>query len=134
LASFYTLLYSHRVRRKEEDKLWWAPSHKGNFDVRSLYKILACKDAFPFPWKSIWRTQVPSNVALLFFPAWLAAIAKILTMYNLKKRHVTVVIGAACANKMWSQWTFFFLLHCKVACALWNAIFNRFGMSWVMLN
>jgi hypothetical protein len=24
------------------------------------------------------------------------------------------------------------LLHCEVACALWNAIFSRFGLSWVM--
>jgi hypothetical protein len=24
------------------------------------------------------------------------------------------------------------LLHCEVACALWNAFFRRFGLSWVM--
>jgi hypothetical protein len=26
------------------------------------------------------------------------------------------------------------LLHCEVACVLWNAIFSCFGMSWVMPN
>jgi hypothetical protein len=24
------------------------------------------------------------------------------------------------------------LLHCEVACVLWNAIFSRFSLSWVM--
>ena len=24
------------------------------------------------------------------------------------------------------------LLHCKVACVLWNTIFSRVGLSWVM--
>jgi hypothetical protein len=38
LASFYTLLYSSRVRREGEDKLSWALSHKGKFDVGSFYK------------------------------------------------------------------------------------------------
>jgi hypothetical protein len=57
LASFYSL-YSLRTRREgEEDKLWWAPSYKGKFDIRSFY-ILACKEASPFPLKSTWRTKV----------------------------------------------------------------------------
>jgi hypothetical protein len=53
LASFYTLLYSHRERREGDDKLWWVPSYKGKFDARSFYKVLACKDVGSFPWKSI---------------------------------------------------------------------------------
>jgi hypothetical protein len=24
------------------------------------------------------------------------------------------------------------LLHCEIACAIWNPFFNRFGLSWVM--
>jgi hypothetical protein len=56
LASFYTSLYSHKMSREGEDKIWWVPSNKGNFDVRSLYNILASKEAIPFPWKSVWHT------------------------------------------------------------------------------
>jgi hypothetical protein len=63
LTSFYPLLYSHRVRREGEDKLWWVPSHKEKFDVRSFYRVIDCKDDVPFPWKSIWRTKVPLKVA-----------------------------------------------------------------------
>jgi hypothetical protein len=106
LVSFYTLLYSIRVRREGEDKLWWAPSHKGKFDVRSFYKFHACKDDVPFPWKSIWRTKVP--LKLTFF-VWSAALGKILSMDFLGKKHVI-----------------------EVAWALWNVVFSRFGLSWVM--
>jgi hypothetical protein len=81
LASFFTLLYSYNVRQGGEDKLWWAPSHKGIFDV-SFSRVLACKDGFPFPWKSIWWTKVPLRVT---FFAWLAALGKILTMDNISK-------------------------------------------------
>jgi len=61
LASFFTLLYSIRVRSEGDDKLWWTPSHKGKFDVSSFYKVLACKEKASFPWRSIWRTKVPLN-------------------------------------------------------------------------
>jgi hypothetical protein len=67
LTSFYTLLYSIRVRREGEDKLWWAPSRKGEFDVRSFYRVLVCIDDVHFPWKSIWRTNAPLKVVFYFF-------------------------------------------------------------------
>jgi hypothetical protein len=54
LASFFTLLYSIRVRSEGDDKLWWTPSHKGKFDVSSFYKVLACNEEASVPWKSIW--------------------------------------------------------------------------------
>jgi hypothetical protein len=66
LASFFTLLYSIRVRREGKDKLWWTRSHIENFYVRSLYKVLGCKDEAPFHWKSIWQPKVPLKVAFLF--------------------------------------------------------------------
>lgn len=69
------VLASIRVRREGEDKVWWAPSHKGKFDVRSFYKVLPCKDEVLFPWKSIWHTTVPLKAAFFFFFffAWSAA-------------------------------------------------------------
>jgi hypothetical protein len=77
LASFFTLLYAHGVRRDRGDKLWWTLSHKGMFNVSSFYRVLACKDGFPFCWKSIWWTKV-------------ILIGKILTMDNLRKRREDV--------------------------------------------
>jgi hypothetical protein len=53
LASFYTLLYSYRMSREGEDKIWWVPSSKGKFNVRSFYNILVSKEVGQFSWKSI---------------------------------------------------------------------------------
>jgi hypothetical protein len=95
LASLFTFLYSIRVRREGKDKLWWAPSHIGKFDVKSFYRVIACKDEAHFPWKSIWWTKVPLKLA---FFAWSAALGKILFMDNLRKRHV-IMIDKCCMCK-----------------------------------
>jgi hypothetical protein len=88
LASFFTLFYSIRVRSEGDDKLWWTPSYIGKFDVSSFYKVLACKEEVSFPGRSIWRTKVPLKVA---FFAWSAVLRKILTLDNLRKRHIIVI-------------------------------------------
>jgi len=125
LASFFSLLYSSRVDREGEDQLWWSPSHKGKFDVRSFYRALACKEAVHFPWKSIWRTKVPLKVT---FFAWAATLRKILTLDNLKKKCV-IVIDKCCMCKMNGEFVDRLLLHCEVARPLWNAIFCCFSLS-----
>jgi hypothetical protein len=90
-----------------------------------LYKILAYKETAHFPWKSIWRTKVPLKVA---FFAWAAALVKILTLDNLRKRQV-IVIDRCCMCKKNGESVDHLLLHCEVACVLWNAIFSRFSLS-----
>jgi hypothetical protein len=127
-ASFFRVLYSVRVRREGEDKLWWVPSKRGLFVVRSFYSVLVCNDGFHFPWKSVWRTKVPLRVA---FFAWSAALGKILTMDNLRKRHV-IVVDRCCMCKRNGESVDHLLLHCEVAGALWDVFFSRFGLSWVM--
>lgn len=57
-----------------------------------------------------------------FFFAWSASLEKILTMDNLKKRHVIVVDG--CFHKRNGESVDHILLYCEVSCALWNAIFT----------
>jgi hypothetical protein len=72
-ASFFNLLYSYRVRREDEDKLWWVLQKKGCSCVSSFYRVLVCNDGILFSWKSIWWTKVPLRVA---FFAWSAALEK----------------------------------------------------------
>jgi hypothetical protein len=132
LASFFTLLYSIKLHRDGEDKLWWSPSRKGKFDVRSFYKTLAYKEIFFFylfflPWKSIWQTKAPLKVA---FFTWTIALGKILTLDNLSKRQV-IVINRCCMCKKYRESVDHLLLHYEFTCILWNAIFCPFSLSWV---
>jgi hypothetical protein len=128
LTSFFTLLYSISLDRDGEDKLWWSPSRKVKFDVIFFYKSLAFKETSYFPWKSIWHTKVPLKVA---FQAWAAALGKILTVDNLRKRRV-IVIDRCCMCKKSGESVDHLFFHCDAACVLWNAIFSRFSLSWVM--
>jgi hypothetical protein len=128
LASFFTLLYSIRVRSVGDGKLWWTPSHKGKFVVYSFYKVLTCKEEDPFHWRSIWRTKFPLKVT---FFTWSVVLGKMLTLDNLRKRHV-IVIDRCYMCKMNGETVDHLLLHCEVARVLWNAIFSRFSLSWVM--
>jgi hypothetical protein len=54
-------------------------------------------------------------------------------MDNFRKWHV-VVIDRCCMCKRNKESVDHIFLHCEVACALWNAFFSRFGLSWVMPN
>jgi hypothetical protein len=65
------------------------------------------------------------------FFAWTATQGKILTLDNLRKKGV-IVIDRCCMCKLNGESVDHLLLHCEVACALWNAIFSRFSLSWVM--
>jgi hypothetical protein len=114
LTSFFTLLYSISLDCDGEDKLLWSPSRIGKFDVRSFYKSLAFKETSHFPWKSIWRTKVPLKVA---FFAWAAGLGKILTVDNLRKRHV-IVIDRCCMCKKNGESVDHLILHCDAACVL----------------
>jgi hypothetical protein len=93
-----------------------------------LDSVLTHNVVHPFPWKSIWRTKAPVKVA---FFAWSAALGKILTIDNLRKRHV-IVIDRCCMCKRQGESVDHLLLHCETACALWDTILSRFGLSWVM--
>jgi len=75
------------------------------FDVRSFYSVLVYNDGIPFSWKNIWWTKVPLRVS---FFAWSADLRKILTMDNLRKRHIIVVDRCCCVRGMCSLWTIFF--------------------------
>jgi hypothetical protein len=100
------------MRWKGENKLWWVPSKKGLFDVKSFYCVMGCHDGFRFPWKSVWRTKVPLMVA---FFVWSAALGKILTMENLGKWHVIVVDRCCMCKKKNGESMDHLLIHSEVA-------------------
>jgi hypothetical protein len=128
LALFYRCLYACKLRGDGKDKLWWMPSRKGIFEVKSYYRALSPRWSFSFTWKSVWRSQAPPRVA---FFVWTAARSRILTLDNLGRRGMVVV------NRCWlcekeGESVDHLLLHCGTASELWNAFFVRFGLCWVM--
>jgi hypothetical protein len=129
LASFYSCLYLFKFRGHLEDKLWWIPSSKGFFEVSTFYRVLSPPGSISFPWKGIWRTKAPPRVT---FFAWTAARSKILTIDNIRQGGMIVVNRWLCESDEESM--DHLLLHCGVAYALWNVIFSRFGLCWVMLG
>jgi hypothetical protein len=84
-SSFFNLLYSIRLRLGVEDKLCWTPSKIGLFEVRSFYNVLIPHNSAPFSWRSTQWSKIPLRVA---FFVWLAALRKILTMDNLRRRNL----------------------------------------------
>jgi hypothetical protein len=117
---FFRVLYLARVRREGNEKLWWAPSKKELFGVKSFYSAMGCHDGVRFLWKSVWRTKVLLGVA--FFD-WLVVLGKILTMDNLQRWHVIVVYWC-CLCKKNGESMDHLLLYCEVVCAIWNLFFS----------
>jgi hypothetical protein len=128
VLSFSERLYSSLVRNGEGDKLVWNPSKRGLFEVKSYYEVLIRKNDPSFSWKNIWHVKALTRVA---FFVWSAALGKILTHDNLRKRNV-VVIEWCCMCKKNGESMDRLLLHCEVAHDLWSYIFSLFGIEWVM--
>lgn len=127
-VSFYRLLYSVRLRREGIDRLWLIPFKRGLFGVKSFYNVLVCLDGIRFPWKNVWMTKVSLRAA---FFVWSTALGKILTLDNLYKRNVIVMDWYIMCKRNWES-TDHLLLHCEVACTMWNVFFKHYGLSWVM--
>jgi hypothetical protein len=113
-VSFFQALHSVKVSRGSEDKLWWVSSKKGLFKVKSFFYSLACSRSSRFPWRSVWHTQATLRDA---FFVWSIAISKILTLNNLRKRHI-IVINRCYMCKKTGEIIDHLLLHCNVASAL----------------
>jgi hypothetical protein len=73
-------------------------------------------------WKSIWEVKAPSSV--MFF-LWTAALVKILTLDNSRKRNVFVVDWCCMWKKSGESID---LLHCEIARELWNSLFHLFEL------
>jgi hypothetical protein len=128
ISSFFELLYSCKISQGNVDRIRWFPSKKGIFEVKSFYKVLSNPTNEVFPWKSIWRCKVPLRVA---FFGWNAALGKILTHDNLRKRRI-IVVEWCCMCKKNGESVDHLLIHCEVATYLWHYVFTLFGVEWVM--
>ena len=85
------IVYSASVNGSGEDKLCWKPDKNKGFTASGYYKILLGNGDLSFPWKSIWKSRIPSRVA---FFIWTAALVKILTIDNLQKKNMWLLDGS----------------------------------------
>uniref|UniRef100_A0A2N9GC88 GATA-type domain-containing protein n=1 Tax=Fagus sylvatica TaxID=28930 RepID=A0A2N9GC88_FAGSY len=126
--SFMELLYSSSAKGHGEDRMCWRGHSKDGFQVKSYYNLLLPPPGHLGPWKRIWKTGAPPRVA---FFVWAAALGRILTTDNLRRRHV-IVLDWCCMCKESGESISHLLLHCPAAREVWLFIFNIFGIQWVM--
>jgi len=128
VMSFYEQLYSIWIRHEEVDKVVWNLSKKRNFAMKTFYKTLFCHEVASFPWKVIWHVKAPKQVA---FFVWTAALGKILTHDNLRRRGIVMVEWCVMCKK-YGESVDHLLLHYDVARVVWSSFYSWFGMEWVM--
>jgi hypothetical protein len=107
--SFFEMLYSLRVRRGDVDRIYWSRSKRRKFEVKSYYQVLTILTGSPFLWKNIVRVEAPSRVMLFVCKA---ALGKILTLDNLRKRNVVVEWCSMCKKS--GESIYHLLIHCEV--------------------
>uniref|UniRef100_A0A7N2MW27 Reverse transcriptase zinc-binding domain-containing protein n=1 Tax=Quercus lobata TaxID=97700 RepID=A0A7N2MW27_QUELO len=76
------------------------PDKKKGFKVATYYRLLdaaTIANEQSFPWKIIWRSKAPPRVA---FFVWTAALRKILTIDNLRKRKIRIIDWCCMCNAM----------------------------------
>jgi exonuclease III len=122
------LLYSSSAKGYGEDRMCWRGGCQAGFQVKTYYRDILPPSGFTLPWKSIWRTKAPPRVA---FFVWTAALGRILTTDNLRRRRV-IVLDYCWLCKSNGESISHLLLHCSYATEIWNFFVNIFGISWVM--
>jgi len=127
VSRFFGMLYTLKVSSEGEDKLCWMPVRKKSFEVKSYYKVLSSPIQSSFPWKNIWKVNVPLRVA---FFVWTVTLGKILTLNNLRKRNIIVMEWCFMCKTSGESIDHLFL-HCMVATELWRTILQLFGVEWV---
>ncbi len=128
LASFMEIIYSLSLSGLGDDKPCCGAGLRKVFTVKDYYRSLCSPSSRVFPWKSIWKAKVPSRVA---FFSWTAALEKILTVDNLRRRGL-ILVEWCCLCKQSGESVNHLLLHCSYVQELCSMVFGLFGIQWVM--
>ena len=127
ILRFFELLYSQKVRYGGEDKICRVPSKRKTFEAKSYCQVLSTPVQAFCPWKSIRTVKAPTRVAFFVLTA---ALGKILTLENLRKRNI--MVGWCHMCKQCGESIDHLFLHCEAATEIWSAFLQLFGVHWVM--
>uniref|UniRef100_A0A7N2N3H8 TIR domain-containing protein n=1 Tax=Quercus lobata TaxID=97700 RepID=A0A7N2N3H8_QUELO len=75
-------IYGISLKGVGDDKMCWKPAMGRGFAIRSYYQVLTKSFDQSFPWKTVWKSKVPSRVASF---VWTATLGNILIIDNLRK-------------------------------------------------
>ena len=76
-------IYGASLKGVGDDKMCWKPARGKGFTVHSYYQGLTNSVDQSFPWKTVWKSKVPSRVA---FFVWIATLGNILTIRSEERR------------------------------------------------
>jgi hypothetical protein len=107
--SLLELLYSSSAKGCEEYRMCWRGGCKDGFQVKAYYRDILPQSGFTLPWKSIWKSKAPPRVA---FFVWTAALGRILTTDNLRRRRM-IVLDYCWLCKSNGESISHLLLHCS---------------------
>ena len=128
LLALLELLYANPRIGIGKDTIYWGLAKSKCFTVGSYYRALSGTCHVSFPWKIIWKSRAPPRVASF---VWTAALGRIMTIDNLRKRHV-LILDWCCMCKKGGETVDHLLLHCPFAWEVWSVVFDLFGVFWVM--
>ena len=127
MSSFMDTIYGSLVRGFKEDKMSWKPDRNEGFMVNDYYSLLVGQNDFCFPWKSIWKQKILSQVA---FFVWTAALGKCLTVDNLRKGKVWILDWCYMCKCNGESVDHLFIIWLLWICGLWFWVLFR--VNWVM--
>ena len=131
LESLYNLMsriYGASLKGVGDDQMCWKPVMGRGFAVRSYYQVLTKSFDQSFPWKTVWKSKVPSRVA---FFVWIVALGNVLTIDNLRRRWI-LILDWCCMCKRNGESVDHLLIHSPIAFDLKSMVFTLFGIHWVM--
>ncbi len=119
-------LYAIPQHGTGDDSICWGPHRSKCFTISSYYRVLSCTTIVSFPWKIIWKSQVPPRVA---FFVWTVALGRIRPLI-ISEGDVLVLDWCYMQNGGDQLSIFYFTVLLPGIYGPW--CFELFGVTWVM--
>ena len=104
-----------------QDKLCWKLTKNKGFKVSEFYlSLFSTPPDNLFPWKPVWRLNIPPRVA---FFSWIAALGKILTLDRFWNKGVPIMDWCYICKRSGESINHL-LIHCPIAFELWSMVWN----------